>query len=352
MKIAILTLGCKVNKYESDALIYNLGLKGFDTTDALEAADVYVVNTCAVTQEAEKKSRQMIARCRKFNKNAKIFVCGCASQNNPDQFLQKDVEFVSGVAGKIKISDYIEKLAQNDSRIKIVYHEKNRGLGGARNTGLKEATGDYIFFLDSDDWLQNNCVQEVLNIFKELDLDTVWFKPNVYWEESQQKTDISPMFPYYAQCKGGYEILDENNLINYPLYSWNKAYKREFLIKNNLKWRENVYFEDVEFYFQTFIKSPEIYIINKPLYNYRRRDDSIISSATREIEKAKDLYYVTAEVYKYLKKENLLKKYKKAYAKYVVDALNMFVAFSDTYEKLMPIMQNFLKEINYPEDFQ
>ena len=49
MKIAIMTLGCKVNKYESDALMYNLNLKGFDTTDSLEFADVYIINSCAVT---------------------------------------------------------------------------------------------------------------------------------------------------------------------------------------------------------------------------------------------------------------------------------------------------------------
>ena len=87
MKISVVTLGCKVNKYESDALLENLILKGYDVTDRLEPADVFVVNTCAVTGEAEKKSRQMIARCRKLNKEAKIFVCGCASQNNSKQFL-------------------------------------------------------------------------------------------------------------------------------------------------------------------------------------------------------------------------------------------------------------------------
>ena len=111
-----MTLGCKVNKYESDALIYNLSLKGYETTDKLEPADVYVINTCAVTQEAEKKSRQMIARCKKYNRDAKFFVCGCASQKNSNQFFEKGVDYVSGVAGKIKISEYIDKLAKKDKR--------------------------------------------------------------------------------------------------------------------------------------------------------------------------------------------------------------------------------------------
>ena len=112
-----MTLGCKVNKYESDALSENLILKGYQTTDKLESADVYVINTCAVTSEAEKKSRQMIARCRKFNKNAKVFVCGCASQRDAKQFLDKGVEFVGGTAGKIKICEYIDNLAKNDKKI-------------------------------------------------------------------------------------------------------------------------------------------------------------------------------------------------------------------------------------------
>ena len=117
MKICVMTLGCKVNKYESDALLYNLKLKGYEITDSLEKADVYVINTCAVTGEAEKKSRQMIARCKKFNKNAPIFICGCASQHNKEQFLDKGVSLVMGTAGKIQISEYIDKLAQGDKKI-------------------------------------------------------------------------------------------------------------------------------------------------------------------------------------------------------------------------------------------
>ena len=55
MKICVMTLGCKVNKYESDALIYNLKIKGYQATDKFEPADVYVINTCAVTAEEDRK---------------------------------------------------------------------------------------------------------------------------------------------------------------------------------------------------------------------------------------------------------------------------------------------------------
>lgn len=123
MKIVVTTLGCKVNKYESDALLYNLQLKGYEVTDRLEPADVYIINTCAVTQEAEKKSRQMIARCKKFNAKAKIFVCGCASQHNAKQFLEKGVTFVSGVAKKVKISDLLDASGAHVEKLPTKYED-------------------------------------------------------------------------------------------------------------------------------------------------------------------------------------------------------------------------------------
>ena len=105
MKVAVLTLGCKVNKYESDALIFELKSRGIDATDNLEESDAYIINTCAVTNEAERKSRQMIERARKFNPNAEIYVMGCASQNRPVQFEDRNVKMIIGTAGKKKIVD-------------------------------------------------------------------------------------------------------------------------------------------------------------------------------------------------------------------------------------------------------
>ena len=109
MKIAVLTLGCKVNKYEGDALIFKLRELGYDATDKLEKADAYIINTCAVTNEAERKSRQMMERCRKFNENAKIYVLGCASQNRPVQFEGRNVTYIQGVANKMEIINHINQ---------------------------------------------------------------------------------------------------------------------------------------------------------------------------------------------------------------------------------------------------
>ena len=103
MRAVIFTLGCKVNESESALIAASLEDMGIETDIKLSYADIYVLNTCAVTREAEKKSRQLISRVKKFNENAKIYVCGCASQKDMSQFLQKGVEYVCGAQDKCKL---------------------------------------------------------------------------------------------------------------------------------------------------------------------------------------------------------------------------------------------------------
>lgn len=113
-KVCILTLGCKLNKYESDCMARILTDAGYDTISHLDVADIYIINTCAVTSESEKKSRQYITKCLKYNKDAKIVVCGCASQNNADQFYNKPNVFsVIGNEDKEHILSIIQNSTKN-----------------------------------------------------------------------------------------------------------------------------------------------------------------------------------------------------------------------------------------------
>ncbi len=106
MKIVVYTLGCKVNQYESEGLICSLKSQGYDVYSEIVPADIYILNTCAVTNEAEKKSRQTIAKFKASNPNAKIYICGCASQKNPKQFSDIDgVVLVKGTANKLSLID-------------------------------------------------------------------------------------------------------------------------------------------------------------------------------------------------------------------------------------------------------
>lgn len=123
-EISIITLGCKQNKYESDCMARILE-KEYSVFTKLQFADVYIINTCAVTAEAEKKSRQYIAKCNKLNPKCKIIICGCASQNNIDQFRDKDnVVYVFGTEGKENILEYVKQAFANN----IVYEKEELPL--------------------------------------------------------------------------------------------------------------------------------------------------------------------------------------------------------------------------------
>ncbi len=113
MKISVFTLGCKVNESESASIRQGLLDIGIAVTEGLTFADVYVLNTCAVTAEAEKKSRQAIARIKRINPEAKILVTGCASQKDANAFWEKNgVVYVGGTKRKDEIMRVVQQLAE------------------------------------------------------------------------------------------------------------------------------------------------------------------------------------------------------------------------------------------------
>ena len=123
-KAVVFTLGCKVNECESDSLITGLKERGYSVSDRLKKADLYIVNTCAVTLEAEKKSRQTASRIFKLNPNAKIIFTGCATQNNPKAFLEKGENvLVTGVFNKNKILSMLDEIGEKISEESCEFEE-------------------------------------------------------------------------------------------------------------------------------------------------------------------------------------------------------------------------------------
>ena len=124
MKVSVFTLGCKTNLYESGQIIAALQNAGHEAWHGLKPADVYVLNTCAVTGEADKTSRQLIARARKLNPQCRIVVVGCAAQKNAEQFSNvSNVSFVKGVANKTAIVNEIERVGVDVEQLPSAYTE-------------------------------------------------------------------------------------------------------------------------------------------------------------------------------------------------------------------------------------
>ena len=110
MKVAFSTLGCRVNVYESEAMAEKFIREGYEVVESSEVADVYVINTCTVTNMGDKKSRQIISKARKLNSNATIAVVGCYSQMAPQEVSEiPGVDVVLGTRNKGDVVYYVNK---------------------------------------------------------------------------------------------------------------------------------------------------------------------------------------------------------------------------------------------------
>lgn len=114
MKVAFHTLGCKVNQYETEAMRQQFVQNGFQSVEENDFADVYIINTCTVTNLADRKSRQYIRRMKKINPNAVIGVTGCYAQIKPEELAQlPEVDIVAGTGEKNNILEYIKEFMEN-----------------------------------------------------------------------------------------------------------------------------------------------------------------------------------------------------------------------------------------------
>lgn len=114
-KVAFYTLGCKLNFSETSTIARNFTNEGFDRVDFEEVADIYVINTCSVTENADKQFKQVVKKALKLNDKAFVAAVGCYAQLKPEALAAIDgVDLVLGATEKFKITDYINDLAKND----------------------------------------------------------------------------------------------------------------------------------------------------------------------------------------------------------------------------------------------
>lgn len=114
-KVAFYTLGCKLNFSETSTIARDFQNEGFERVDFEEIADIYVINTCSVTDNADKQFKQIVKKAMKLNENAFVVAVGCYAQLKPEELAAVDgVDLVLGATEKFKITDYINDLTKND----------------------------------------------------------------------------------------------------------------------------------------------------------------------------------------------------------------------------------------------
>ena len=189
----------------------------------------------------------------------------------------------------------LEKLLEYsnaDCRIKVINLEKNVGAGVARNIALDAAKGDYILFVDADDWIDLNACEELYNQISAYNNDFIIFDLINYYEETQtEKHDEYRLKPFK-------EIIQNKNIIlrdlNFCFFTTTevayKIYNREFLNRNNIRFSEQRFCEDDIFFIKAVYYSNSVSILDKALYHYRRHNSSAcykLQNVVDDIFKAK-----------------------------------------------------------------
>lgn len=120
MKVAIYTLGCKVNQYETQAMEQELTSRGHTLVDFEDTADAYIINTCSVTAVSDKKSRQMIRRAKKRNPDAVVAACGCYVQTHCEEAAQLGIDLIAGTGDRMAFLNLLEQAAEERKPMQLV----------------------------------------------------------------------------------------------------------------------------------------------------------------------------------------------------------------------------------------
>lgn len=200
-----------------------------------------------------------------------------------------------------------DEWAQKDSRIKVV-HKENAGLGMARNTGIEKANGDYIFFFDSDDYVDVTIVEKCLKSAVSNNSDVVIFgRYNVYSNGVKEPCKVDATVNLYKGDSIKNELLPY--LFTYELgfgvSAWGKMYNLNTLKKNNLRFvsEREIVSEDAYFSLELFSKVNTVTIIDDKLYFYRKRDDSLSRKYQKDRQTKNDIFLNRS--LEYINKNNL-----------------------------------------------
>ena len=172
-----------------------------------------------------------------------------------------------GTDNSIEVAEQLIADYHGPIDFKVLHHEHHRGVSAARNTGMDAVCGDYVFFLDSDDWISDDCIERLT---QPLDLEQYDFVVGHYERDGKDSFVTCPEGEYY---KNRLKTRDNSGL---PVSACNKLFRKSFLLDRQLLFEVGKVFEDSIFTFDLACVERKYYIIDSITYYYRRRENSII----------------------------------------------------------------------------
>lgn len=214
-------------------------------------------------------------------------------------------------------SEILRRYAAKDRRIHLIC-QNNRGLSAARNAGLKKAKGQYVLFVDSDDFLHPETLSSLYRQIIHCNADICIFGYFPY-DDDGVKTANLPAAHYRKNENSTFTYQQIIGQIFSRVAVWCKLYRLDFIRKHKIEFPEGLVFEDVIFHIKTITSAEKICLLNRPLYYYRTDNTASITHVSAATSQLFDIVEAFDMVYKYLKKEKLLSSLSLYFCRFLYD---------------------------------
>lgn len=228
--------------------------------------------------------------------NVEKFVIRCLESVYEQTYKDLEVIIVDDCSPDKSVELAVKFIEEHDlcKSFKLVRHSKNQGLSAARNTGIKKSSGEYIFFLDSDDCITEDCIKQ-LHDHMQPDIDYVM---SIY-EIIEKGNKICTDFSFNEGVNTQSDLLKCYISRSLPWNAVNRLIRRKFIIDNRLYFTPGITAEDLLWNFELLIKVNKVFLLNKVTYKYIRNEDSIMGEAKRTTRNQEDLILISERLKDY-----------------------------------------------------
>ena len=197
-----------------------------------------------------------------------------------------------------------DSLAQTDPRIRVI-HQENQGLGGARNTGIREARGDWLLLVDSDDWIEPKILEKAMEAGLREEADLVMFAFRTVDEQGRELGVFREDMPK----ERGITLQEHKEALLTAPCAWNKLYRRSFFQGTGLAYPPRVWYEDLRTTPKLMAKAGRMVFLDEVGYNYLQRQGSIMKSAN--LERNREILDAFDDLLPWFRKEGLFEAYRR-----------------------------------------
>ncbi len=249
--------------------------------------------------------------------------------------------------------EIVKAYAEKDNRVLMLDTSIESGQSYARNLGLEIASGEYIGFVDADDWVELDMFEKLYNKAKETDSDITMCKATLYDDKTQEfyTDDYYSLKPLEKFGESVFNSNDaKNEILDINVVLWNKIYKKEFLDKLQVKFAQGFIYEDMPFFFETFINAEKVTVLWESLYYYRQNRS--FSTMQKSNKKVYDRVDMAALTYNLLKQAPFFQEKKGDILRWVIDDIfHRYTLLDDIYyEEYYRKMREFFIDLNLSDE--